>query len=88
MAPFNEDLKVIVEKLKQQRDVLALKIHLASADVRDEWAQLEKKWQEISEKSDQVMDEVDETSLDVQKHLHKLATDLKEHYTEIKKILD
>lgn len=88
MAPFSEDLKVIVEKLKEQRDLLALKIHLAGADARDEWDQLEKKWQDFSKKSEQVFDEVDETSEDVQKHLHRLATDLKQHYADIKKILD
>ena len=38
-----ENSEGLVQKLKQTRDELALKIHLGSKDAQDEWAELEQK---------------------------------------------
>ena len=38
-----ENTDGLVQKLKQTRDELALKIHLGSKDAQDEWAELEQK---------------------------------------------
>ena len=35
------------ETLKQMRDELALKSHLFSLEVKQDWAKLEKKWQQV-----------------------------------------
>ncbi len=36
------DLDSIIESLKQQKDEIKLQIHLAGAEARDEWPELEK----------------------------------------------
>lgn len=40
---MSEELESLAQKLKQTRDEVALKIHLGSKEVQDEWAELEKK---------------------------------------------
>ena len=42
---MNKDLNALWERLKTQRDELRLKAHLASAELKDEWEELEDKWQ-------------------------------------------
>ena len=41
------DLDQMVQKVRQQRDELKVKIHLAKAEAEDEWATAEKKWEEL-----------------------------------------
>jgi hypothetical protein len=40
------------EPLKQQRDELRVRLYLAKAEVKDEWARLEKQWEELMEARD------------------------------------
>ncbi len=87
MAQLKEDLNTVFEELKTQRDVLALKIHLAKADVKDEWQLLEKKWDHFSARSGQVKEEVKETADDVGEDLKYLTEDLREGYSRIIKLL-
>lgn len=51
MANALRDLDELLDTLRRQRDMLKLKIHLARAEARDEWEELEKKWQHLSAKS-------------------------------------
>ena len=46
------DFEDLVADLKQKRDELRLKIHLASKEAQDEWEELEEKMQEFSSKAD------------------------------------
>jgi len=47
MADAKEKITKAAEHLKQQRDQLRVKLHLAKADAKDEWARLEKQWEEM-----------------------------------------
>ena len=87
MTLLKDDLQAIIEELKTQRDILALKMHLAKADVKDEWQELEKKWQHFSARSEQIKHEVQETASDIGEDLKHLADDLKEGYSRIKRSL-
>ena len=87
MAQLKEDLHTIIEELKTQRDMLALKMHLARADVKDEWQELEKKWQHFSARSDVIKQEVQDTASDIGEDLKHLAEDLKQGYARIKRSL-
>ena len=51
MADAMEQMTKAVEHLKQQRDELQLKLHLAKADAKDEWARLEHQWEEMKPNS-------------------------------------
>jgi vacuolar-type H+-ATPase subunit D/Vma8 len=48
MSEFDE----LIAELKQKRDELRVKIHLASKEAQDEWQELESKMREFSEKAE------------------------------------
>ena len=75
MAEF-EDL---VADLKQKRDELRLKIHLASKEAQDEWEELEEKMQEFSSRA-----ELGKTGEGVGDALGKLGRELKLGYNRIR----
>ncbi|EAW30870.1 hypothetical protein GP2143_03064 [marine gamma proteobacterium HTCC2143] len=87
MNSFQDDLSVIAEELKSQRDVLALKMHLAAAEVKDEWTELEKKWENFDARSEQVKETLDETVGEVGDDLKELSNDLKDGYKRIRQLL-
>ena len=69
----------LVADLKQKRDELRLKIHLASKDAQVEWDELEKKMQEFSSRA-----ELDRTSEGISDALGKFADELKLGYKRIR----
>ncbi len=87
MSLLKDDLAVIMEELKTQRDILAVKMHLAKADVKDEWQQLEKKWQHFCAENERLQEEAKDVAEDVQEDLSDLGRDLKEGYYRIKNLL-
>jgi len=46
------DFDDLMDDLKQRRDELRVKIHLASKEAQDEWQDLEKKMQEFSSRAE------------------------------------
>ena len=54
MTEGKGDLDRLAQDLKQVRDEIELKIHLAAADARDEWHDLEKKWDRFRGRVDTV----------------------------------
>ena len=87
MSNFHDDMKVIGEELKEQRDVLALKVHLATADVKDEWEEMEKKWENFEARSEQIKEELDDAAYEVKEDLKELGSDLKDGYKRIRQLL-
>ena len=73
------DFDNLAEELKQLRDELALKMHLASMEARDEWYELEKKWKHFSTEAD--FERSAEGLGDAMSHL---GDELKKSYTRIK----
>ncbi|MFT7130630.1 MAG: hypothetical protein ACI89U_002756 [Gammaproteobacteria bacterium] len=87
MVHLKEDFSAIVAALKTERDVLAVKMNLAKAEVKTEWGELEKKWEKVSFRSEKIKQELQETSSDVGEDFKDLAEDLKEGYSRIKRLL-
>ncbi len=82
-----EDFDEFVENLKQQRDELRVKMHLAAADVKDEWENLEGKWSHFEAKAKQVGGEAAEASKEVWDAAKDLGGEIKEGYDRIRKTL-
>lgn len=87
MANLKDDLNTIKEELKTQRDLLLLKIHLAKSDVKDEWQELEQKWENFCARNEQFNQELHETADSVSDDLKYLGQDLQEGYSRIKRLL-
>ena len=47
---MSDDINDFWEKLKAQRDEMKVQAHLARAEFRDEWDEVEKKWQKAEQK--------------------------------------
>jgi hypothetical protein len=77
----------VVEDLKQMRDELEVQLHLASADARDEFAELEKKWEHLRSKAEQVGDVAEDAAESVGDAMGLVAEELKKGYKRIKGML-
>ena len=82
-----DDLKKMVDDLKQQRDEINVQLHLAKAEVRDEWDKLEPKWEEVKGKMATVSEVASQTTESVRAVAGLLADEIKEGYERIKKAL-
>lgn len=80
------DFDDIVAELKQRRDELRVKIHLASKDIKDEWDELEKKMEEFSDKAQQFSEDakLKETGAGIGDALKQLGGELKRGYERIR----
>ena len=76
------DLDSLIADLKRARDEINLKLHLASLEVKDEWGDLEGKWQSFSERA-----EVHRSADGVGAALGSLGEELKQAYQRIRKAL-
>lgn len=84
MSNYKEELSTLLENLRTQRDELNLKMHLAKAELRDEWHEVEHKWNHFKSKAEIVLDEVDHTNQEVWQALKPAGTELKEGFKRIK----
>ena len=87
MAKPIHDLNAILEGLKQQRDSINVQLHLAKAEVRDEWEELEKKMEHLRAKANSVGHETQEVSRDVYEAAKLMAEEIKRGYDRIRKSL-
>ena len=87
MAHSLDHLQKIADDLKRQRDELQVKLHLAKADARDEWAKLETRWEEVKSKMETVRQEASHTSESVASGLSLVLDELKKGYDNIRKTL-
>jgi hypothetical protein len=87
MAHSLENLQKIADDLKRQRDELQVKLHLAKADARDEWAKLETRWEVAKAKMEAARQEASHTTESVSTGLSLVLDELKKGYDNIRKTL-
>ena len=75
MSEFDD----LVDDLKQKRDELRVKIHLASKEAQEEWEELEEKMKEFSSRA-----ELGRTSEGIGDALGKVGEELKLGYQRIR----
>lgn len=88
MTNLEEQFQSIMDNLKQQRDELVVQMHLAKADAKDEWTELEKKWEhllaETKQQSEGLREAVEESAKGVNSALEGVAEELKKGYERIR----
>ena len=84
---MREDFDKLVEKLKTERDELNLKIHLASMEAKEEFAEAEKKWGQVKVKASEIADDAKGTSDEYIAKAKVVGEELKETYHRISKRL-
>lgn len=77
----------LMGKLNVEREELQLKLHLASMEVKDEFADAENQWLQIKHKASEIADESIETSEEFISKAKIVGEELKESYQRIAKRL-
>ena len=84
---YRDELQRLIEQLQVERDQIRLRLHLARAELRDEWDKTERQWDGFRQKSDRVLMELDQTGVEVKATLKQLGEELKEGYRRIRRQL-
>ena len=87
MSPRRTDFDDLLETLERVRDEVELKIHLATADARDEWDELEQKWRRLRGKLGTIGRVAEDTAGDVGEALELLGKELKKGYERLRKVV-
>lgn len=77
------DLRSVVDNLKEQRDHLRVRLHLAKVEVRDEWEALETQWEHVRAKLAGVGHEAESTAHEVGAALRLAVEELRRGYERI-----
>jgi len=77
----------LIRDIKQERDEVALQIHLGKEELKDEWDALEEKLVQLNHRFDPLKHAVGETSEDVWDSLKLVGIELKEGFQRIGKAL-
>ena len=85
---MSDDINDFWEKLKAQRDEMKVQAHLARAEFRDEWDEVEKKWQKAEQKLHHVQDQAIETTTEMQRSAKVVMEEIASTYQRIKERLD
>jgi DNA repair exonuclease SbcCD ATPase subunit len=85
---MNSDINDFWEKLKTQRDEMKVQAHLARAEFRDEWNEVEEKWQKAEQALNRVQDQAIETTAEMQKSAQVIMEEIASTYERIKQRLD
>ena len=79
-----EEFGKLMEKLKTERDEINVKLHLASMDAKEEFAEAEKKWEQVKLKMAEIADEAEDTSEEYVAKAKIVGEELKDSYSRIK----
>lgn len=87
MTNAREEVDKLVQQLEQQRGELQLKISLARLEAREEWEKLEKQWEKLKSGLPQMREELGSTAGNVGASLSKVADEIRDGYTRLRKLL-
>ena len=84
MAIDKERLAEVVAKLKQERDELRLKAHLGTMEAKEEWRELEGKWQTLESRLAEAKGEAAEKAREAKANVGLIAEELEAAYRRIR----
>lgn len=77
----------MVDTIKQQRDEIALQIHLGKAEAKQEWSKVEDQLHQLAKKYEPMKDVIDETSGEVVDGLKLVAEEILAGFSRIRKLM-
>ena len=87
MSDEKKKIDETVAALKRERDELALQVHLAKAEARQEWEDLQVKIDELEAKSKPMAKVVGETASEVGASLDLAADEIRKGLAKLRKLL-
>jgi len=85
MSHHPNPLDELISTLKQQRDEIALKIHLAAAEAKDEWKRTSEKYDTLVRDYEPVRKAVSDSATDVTQSLKLVAEEVQKSFNRIRK---
>ncbi len=83
---IKEEIEELTADLKQRRDELRVQLHLAGAEAKDAWDEVEKKWNKFEAKSGQLRHEAKDAGGDIAEAAKLLGAEIKEGYERLRKL--
>lgn len=80
-------LQKFMDELATQRDELRLQLHLLAAEARDEWEEVEEKWQHLESRLARAGESAKASAGEIGAAGEQLAEEIGEAYQRIKKAL-
>ncbi len=87
MSDPKEILADTISTLKQQRDELALKVHLGSMESKEEWDKVSKKFDQLADNLEPAKTAAEESAGEVWESLKLVAEEVKNGFERIRKSL-
>ncbi len=87
MEEMRKKTDAILAKLRQERDELALKIHLGKKEAADEWEKLEARLAELRRKAAPAKEVAAETAKEVGAAFDLAAEEIRRGYEKLRKLL-
>jgi hypothetical protein len=87
MSETRDRIQELISSLKQQRDELAVRMHLAGAEAKQEWSRLDDKVNRLSHRFDPLKHSVGETADDLWESLKLLGEELQHGFQRVRKSL-
>jgi SMC interacting uncharacterized protein involved in chromosome segregation len=87
MTDHEKKMDELLEKLKQGRDELNVKIHLGKAEAKDLWQVTEDKWRHLRSQLDRMNNDTGDITKDVGAATMLLAEEIRHGYERLKKLL-
>jgi CBS domain-containing protein len=84
LASLEDALRQEIERVRQTRDELRVKLHLARAEARDGWAALERRYRQLEAKLESLARQTETPARDVSEALKLLAGELRDGYRKIR----
>jgi len=85
---MNEQLEQTWQQLKTQRDEIRVQIHLAKAELKDEWEKLDPAWQKAHHEYEELKEATEDAAHGLQKSFTVVTDELSNAFERIKKRLD
>ncbi|MDF2180208.1 hypothetical protein P2G88_18285 [Aliiglaciecola sp. CAU 1673] len=82
-----KELNDLMEQLKQHRDELNVKLHLGKAELKDEWKEVEARYETMQSKYKALKKDTAESSKEIGAALSLVADEIGEAYQRLKKRL-
>lgn len=87
MSDTEERLQKLVERLRQERDELRVRSHLLGAELRDEWEEMERKWEHVETRLERLRESARESSGDVGAAVSQLGEEIAHAYQRMRDAL-
>ena len=85
---LKKEFDELSDLLKQQRDEIEVKIHLASMEAKDEWQKAEKNWDQFIDGLGVITDDAKEASSELIQTTKIIGDELKNTYARISERLN